>query len=294
MKRTLLAATRALSLALVWSLVSPAQRAQAAELRIEWTAPPECPSARDLRAHVMNLMGGAAQSNLLASVEVTRSGQGYRAHVVLRGASGFGERRLEDARCDGLADSVAVLIALSIPSSASPDSGRELSLALWPQARVSSGALPLTAAALGAALAVEGLGSFRVELHGAYYFPQSTTFEQTLLGGRFQLVTVGACICRLWSFSIVQWGPCVGAEVSHVRASGFGGAIKRPGSTTWWGPSLRLFGRAQLLPVFGINIAIEGVVPMSRPQFVFSDVVGELHRVRVVTLQVSVGPEVRF
>jgi len=241
----------------------------------------------------MNLMGRMPHSSVLATIAVTRSAQGYRAHVVLRGPSGSGARLLEDERCDVLVDSVAVLIALSIPSPASPDTGSALSLVLWPGARVSSGTLPNVAAGVGAAIALEGLGSFRLELHGAYYFPQSTTFEQTTLGGDFQLFTVGACICRLWSFESVQGGPCAGAEVHHVSASGFGGAIELPGSTTWWGPSLRLFARAQLLPVFGISIAVEGVVPMSRPQFVFSDV-GPLHRVGVVALQASVGPEVRF
>jgi hypothetical protein len=297
MKRTLLAATRALSLALVWSLASPAQRAVAAELRIDWTAPPECSfAARDMRARVMKLVGGAAQSNLVASVELTRGGQGYRAHVVLRGPAGFGERRLEDAHCDVLADSVAVLIALSIPSP-NPDAG-ELWLALSPEARLSSGPLPLTAAGLGGAIAVEGLGWLRLELGGAYYFPQSTTFEptsleQARLGGRFKLFTVGANLCRLWSFGALQWGPCVGAEVHHISATGFGGITQLPGSTTWWGPSLRLFARVQFLPVLGIHIAVEGLVPISRPQFVFSDV-GELHRVGLVAFQLSVGPEVRF
>jgi hypothetical protein len=293
MKRTLLAGTGALCLALLWSLRSSAQGAHAAELRIDWTAPPECSTARDLKVRVMNLLGSVPHPSLLATVEVTRSAPGYRAHVVLRGPSGFGERRLEDARCDVLVDSVAVLIALSIPSPASPDTGRELSLVLRPEARVSSGPLPFPAAGGGAAIAVEGVASLRLELHGGYYFPQSTTFEQTTLGSDFKLLTVGACICRLWSFESVQWGPCVGAEVHHVSASGFGGVNQRPGSTTFWGPSLRLFARAQLLPHFGISVAIEGAVPITRPQFVFSDG-GRLHRVAAVALQASVGPEVRF
>ena len=235
----------------------------------------------------MQLMGRVPHSRVLATIGVTRTAAGYRAHVVMRGPAGLGTRELEDARCDVLVDSVAVLIALSIPDPASSDAERALSWALWPQAQVSSGTLPLTAAGVGAAFAVEGLESLRLELHGAYYFPQSFTFEQTTLGGRFQLFTVGACICRLWSVESVQWGPCVGADVHHVSASGFGGASR-------WGPSLRLFARAQLLPVFGISIAVEGVVPMSRPQFVFSDVEQPLHRVGAVALQASVGPEVRF
>jgi len=292
MRRSLLAATRALCLGLVWSVAGSAQPAHAAELRIEWTAPAECSSVRDLKARVMSLIGSVPQSELLATVEVTRGAQGYRAQVMLRGPSGSGARRLEDTRCDVLIDSVAVLIALSIPSPASPATG-PLSLVLRPEARVSFGVLPLTAAGGGAAIAVEGLGSLRLELHGAYYFPQSTRFEQTTLGGRFQLFTVGACVCQLWSFASVQWGPCLGAEVQHLSASGFGGAIERPGSTYWWGPSLRLFARTQLLPALGISIAVEGTVPMFRPQFVFSDL-GELHRVGAVALQVSVGPEARF
>ena len=241
----------------------------------------------------MNLMGRVPDSDLLATIQVTRSAQGYRAHVVLRGPSGSGARLLEDARCDVLVDSVAVLLALSIPSSASPDTEGALSLVLRPEARLLSGALPFVAAGVGAASAVEGVGALRLEVHGAYYLPQSTTFERTTLGGDFQLFTVGACVCRLWSFENLQWGPCVGAEVHHVSASGFGGAEQRPGSTTWWGPSLRLFARVQLLPMFGISVAVEGVVPTSRPQFVFSDV-GPLHQVEAVALQASLGPEVRF
>ncbi len=292
MKRTLLAATRALCLALVWSLAGPAQRAHAAELRIDWTAPPECVSARDLRARIFQLVGSVPHSSLLATVEVTQPAQNYSAHVVLRGASGFGERVLEDASCDVLAENVAMVIALSVPGPAN-QAGRGLSLALWPEAQLLLGTLPLTAAGAGAAVAIEGLGSFRFELHGAYYVPQSSTFEQTAFGGEFQLYTIGACVCRLWSFGKLHLGPCLGAEVQHVSASGFGGATQQPGSTSWWGPSFRWFARAQLWPVFGINIAVEGVVPMVRPQFTYSDF-QVLHRVGPVALQVSLGPEVRF
>jgi hypothetical protein len=293
MRRTLRRATRAICLVLLWSFASTARRADAAELQIDWNGPPECSSASDLRARVTRLTDGAVQSDLQATVEVTHGEHDYLAHVVMRGRSWFGERRLEDARCDVLADSVAVLIALSIPTRATPDSADELSLGVGLEGRLASGSLPLMAAGIGGAFAVEGLSSLRLELHGGYYFPQSITFDQTTLGGNFELFTLGACVCRLWTFGIVHGGPCVGAEVHHIRASGFGGMTKLLGSTSWWGPSLRLFGRAQLWPAFGIDIALEGMMPVSRPQFVFSDV-GELHRVSPVALQVLVGPEVRF
>lgn len=290
MRRTLLAATRASCLTLVWSLASFARPAHAAELRIESTAPTECSSVRELKARVMTLIDSVPQSNVVATVAVTRDIDGYRAQVTLRGPSGVGSRRLEDPRCDVLVDSVAVLIALSIPS---PDSPAALSLALRPEARIAYGNLPLTAAGGGGAVALEGLGSLQLELHGAYYVPQSTTFDQRASGGRFKLFTVGACICQLWSFASVQWGPCVGAEVHHISAVGFGGDIRRSGDTTWWGPSVRLFARLQLLPAFGMSVAVEGVVPVSRPQFIFTDL-RELHRVGPVALQASIGPEIRF
>jgi hypothetical protein len=291
MKRTLRAATHAICLALV--LPMTARGAEAAELRIAWTAPAPCPSASDLKAQVLELMGGAVRSNLVAEVEVTRRERAYHAHITLREASGFGERHIEDARCDVLADSVAVLIALSIPSPASADSGDDLAVVVRPEAHISSGSLPLLAAGVGGAIAMEGVASLRLELHGAYYFPQSTTFPGTTLGGRFELLTVGACLCRTWTFGRLQGGPCLGAQVHHVSASGFGGSVQLPGSTSWWGPSLRLFGRVQLWSALGISLAVEGMVPMSRPQFVYADV-DELHRVSAVALQVSAGPEVRF
>jgi hypothetical protein len=150
------------------------------------------------------------------------------------------------------------------------------------------------AAGVGATLALEGISSFRLELHGAYYFPQSTTFEQSMLGANFQLLTFGACICRLWTVDRVQWGPCVGAQVHRVDARGYGGMTGLPGSTIWWGPALRMLGRVQLLAALGLNVALEAMLPVTRPRFVFSDVVGELHRVSAISLQVSVGPEVRF
>jgi hypothetical protein len=280
-------------LVLLVSLASPARRADAADLQIDWNAPPECSSAADLKARVLDLMGGAVPSNLLAVIEVTRAEHNYRANVLLRSRTGVGERRLEHARCDVLADTVAVLIVLSIPNQTPLATQRGFALTLSPQARFLVGSLPSLAAGLGGSIAVDGLGGFRLELQAAYYFPQATRFEQTALGGSFQLLTFGACVCRLWSIDRVQWGPCLGAQVHRVSAQGLGGATQLPGSTSWWGPSLRLLGSVQLWAALGIQVAVEGMLPVLRPQFIFSDV-GELHRVSAFAWQASLGPEVRF
>jgi hypothetical protein len=291
MKWTLRAASHAICLAL---LMSTATRvARAAELRIDWRAPAVCPSASNVKAHALTLLDGAVHSGLIAEVEVTQREDTFHAQIVLRGPNGFGERQIEDQRCDVLADSVAVLIALSVPPPARLDTGAGLALVLRPEARVLSGALPRLAAGIGAAIAVEGLASLRLELHGTYYGPQSSNFAGTALGGRFQLLTLGASLCRTWSIGRLHAGPCLGAQLHYISASGFGGDIELPGNTSFWGPSLRLFGGVQLWSFLSIHMSVEGVVPVTRPQFVFSDL-GPLHRVSAVALQVSAGPEVRF
>lgn len=291
MKWTLRAASHAICLALLLS--TSARVARAAELRIDWRAPAECPSASHVKAHALTLLDGAVHSSLIAEVEVTEREGSYRAHIVLRGPNGFGERDIEDRRCDVLADSVAVLIALSTPPSARVDTGSGWALALRPEARVLFGTLPRSAAGVGGAIAIEGVASLRLELHGTFYVPQSSTFAGTSLGGRFQLLTAGASLCRTWSFGRFNGGPCLGAQLHYISASGFGGDVELPGSTSFWGPSLRLFGSVQLWSFLSIHVSAEGMVPVSRPQFVFSDL-GPLHRVSDVALQVSAGPEVRF
>ena len=76
-------------MALLWNLTSAAQRADAAELQIDWSAPPECASASELRVRVRQLLGGAAHPQVRASVEVTRAEHVYRAHVFVRSGSSF-------------------------------------------------------------------------------------------------------------------------------------------------------------------------------------------------------------
>jgi hypothetical protein len=280
-------------LALVWCFALSPRTARAADLRIDWSAPAECSSGNDLKARIVDLMGGAVHSDLRAIIEVTHDDSSYRAHVVMRGPSGYFERWLEDARCDVLRDSVALLIAVSLPGRVTPNTPSGLSLALSPEGRIASGSLPLVAAGFGGSIAIEPLASLRLAVHGAYFLPQSTTFDQTTIGAKFRSFAFGAGICRLWYIGPFAAGPCVGVAFHHLSASGFGGMTQLPGSASWWAPSLGLFGRAQLLPAFGINMSVEAMVPVSRPHFVFSDF-GELHRVSAVAMQVSLGPEVRI
>jgi hypothetical protein len=234
--------------------------------------------------------------NLTAVTDVKRDADVYRARLRITSAAGFAERELENPRCDILSESVALVIALSAdPSSHEHDAADErVALYVAPQASAQFGPLPNPALGIGAGVAVEGIESFGFALRVAYYAPQTTTFARdTTLGGHFNLLTAGLRGCRVWNLGAFDLAPCFGAEFYHVHASGFGGEHPRENEADWWGPTLGFFARLRIVKAFGIYLAADGVVPLSRRRFVFSDV-GQLHRASAVALEVLVAPEVRF
>jgi hypothetical protein len=198
-----------------------------------------------------------------------------------------------------LADSVALVISLSAARDEAvrveqPAARRTRPVfTLAAQASALFGALPSPGLGIGGALAAEQIASLRFELRGAYYFPQSTTFEPTGPGGTFRLFAFGARGCRVWSIGNFDLAPCIGADVYRMTATGFGGDVSLDGAATWWGPAFGALGRLRLHGAFALYLAVEGVVPIARRRFVFADV-GELHQAGPVALQLIVAPEVRF
>jgi hypothetical protein len=239
------------------------------------------------------------KSKLAATTDVTRTASVYRARLHVTTSAGSGERILENRQCDTLADSVALVIALSATGAADgPQNTRtalneRLALAISAEGSTLFGALSRPAVGIGGAIAVEGLVSLRFDLHGAYYARQSTTFDQSTLGGRFGLVTLGARACRLWFVGPVDVAPCVGAEGYLVTATGFGGTVSRHQQAGWWGPAVGLFGRWHTSKSFAVYMVADGVAPLARRRFVFSDV-GELYRPSAIALGLLAAAEVRF
>jgi hypothetical protein len=54
-----------------------------------------------------------------------------------------------------------------------------------------------------------------------------------------------------------------------------------------------VLARLRVLAQLALDLTIDGVVPIARQRFVFSDV-GRLHRASAFAFQLFVGPEVRF
>ncbi|HKU38611.1 MAG TPA: hypothetical protein VJR89_10705 [Polyangiales bacterium] len=291
-------------LVLLW--LSSAQAAAASELLVDWSAPPECPAQDEVVSHVERALGEGAKVNLTAIVRVTRFAGGYRAQLNLTSSAGFGDRELEDSRCEVLAESVALVIALSASRSTvehgelapdAQDSG--LTIALSPLVSASAGPLPKVALGAGLTFALEGLASLRLELGATYHAKQSSTFDGSALddgitaGGRFDLLRFGARVCRLWALGATELGPCLGAQLHRIAGKGFGGMRSSPGHSLAWGPALGAFGRLRLWPHFALSLALDAALPLSRQRFVFSDA-GLLHRPSALWFQLSVGPEVLF
>ncbi|MBV1858098.1 MAG: hypothetical protein KUG77_06770 [Nannocystaceae bacterium] len=88
-----------------------------APARLGWNAPGQCPSEADVRARVERYLGDAVeQDSVPAQADVTeREEGGWLLVLTTTDASGTVQtREIEDADCEGLAETAAVLTALAV------------------------------------------------------------------------------------------------------------------------------------------------------------------------------------
>jgi hypothetical protein len=76
-----------------------------------WTAPAACPDGEDVRARIERRLGAPLEVHGV-EVAITRAGAVFVAHIDTRGVTVANQiRTLTSARCDELADAVAVVVA---------------------------------------------------------------------------------------------------------------------------------------------------------------------------------------
>lgn len=239
----------------------------------------------------------ALPKGLSARAQVTERLGVYRAHVLIRSAQGEseGERALENADCSILADSVALVIALSAAEGGQPReaSGQPLKVGLSAHAAAVSGTLPRPALGAGVDLVLEGFWSWRAELSASLFLDQRERFAGSQVGAVFRLGRLAVRLCRVWSFASLSLAPCLGAQVDRVAAAGFGGAARGLGAAYWLAPTLGAFARLRVLSRFFVRIVAELAVPIERRRFVYTDL-GLLHQPEALAGQLFVGPEVQF
>ena len=256
---------------------------------IDWKAPSGCPRQDNVRSRVKHALGDdSAQAGLSAVVNVTQNSDTYRAEIRTRSSAGSGERIVENSSCEILADSVALVIALS----AVYPEDRGLSLAISGHGTAVSGPLPSLAWGAGGGLALEGFWALRFEVSASYYAERSSTYPRMDIGARFKLLRFGLRGCRVWSFGPFDLAPCVGAQVYRIAGEGFGGMKYSTGTSYLWGPALGVFSRLRGSFV-GVVLAADATIPVSRQSFTYIDL-GPLHRPASLAFQLFLAPEVQF
>jgi hypothetical protein len=100
-------AVRAVAVAMMMIATSVAH----AENGFVWQAPASCPDGEDVRARIERRLGAPLEIHGV-EVAITRNGSAFVAHVDTRGVTVANQiRTLTSARCEELADAVAVVVA---------------------------------------------------------------------------------------------------------------------------------------------------------------------------------------
>ncbi len=91
-------------------------RPHPAAYALRWDGPPECPDEAAVRARIAALGAGATGGDGRIEVEgsVVLAGSGYRLTLRTRYAEAVEVRELRDASCQALADSTALVVAMSL------------------------------------------------------------------------------------------------------------------------------------------------------------------------------------
>jgi hypothetical protein len=125
MRRPARLAAALLAWALATSLGSGAASAQTLPLTLSWSAPPQCPTAEEVRREVVrqaHVVPGRTPPPLDADARVEPVGQRWRVELRTTRAGIDGYQTLEDESCELLARATALVLALALydPGEAAP------------------------------------------------------------------------------------------------------------------------------------------------------------------------------
>lgn len=98
---------------MVWALLAASGAVASADNGFVWAAPESCPDAADVRARIEQRLGMSVDGTVHGiEVAIAREAGAFVARIDTRGVTlADGSRTLTSARCDELADAVAVVVA---------------------------------------------------------------------------------------------------------------------------------------------------------------------------------------
>lgn len=287
-----------------------AQVPASARLRLDWSAPPDCPT-RDAVLRALDRLRAPTPSgdprrppSMRAAVAMARRDDGrwlVDVQAVSRGATS--QRQLVTATCAQAGDAVALILALAldapapaavpVPPVVPPSRPRasRVRFALRGSLALDVGALPAPAAGLD--LTVSLLWKrLRVEATFAYWFARRAAVGDGR-GGDVGLVAGAVRGCYGWRRGSVEPRLCGALEGGAMRGRSVGLFPAGAGASPWWGLSVGAALAWRVAPRLALQTAVDAVVPLSSPDFVIGGV-GLVHRPAAVGFRGAVGVEWRF
>ena len=300
------------------------------DVSIRWSAPASCPDGEALRRRVMALVGPGVA--LAANVGVTESAGRVRAELEVRVRRLMGKRVLEAASCEELAESVAVVLAMSAMAEPPPPR-RPLrsSLRRPPRARrrwrllppssrrrplrvrracVSPCSARLTSELSLAPPSAPGFAPRSRSVMGSRSASAVTSGSiqnavapglSPQQGARFTFFSADATGCyALPVHFAVEISPCAIAELAYMTATGETTGPPESPTALWLGLGVGALARWELTRAFALTFELDALVPTSGERFHINSVSGPLttpyivHTVGAVTARAHFGPEVRF
>jgi hypothetical protein len=304
---------------------------------LAWSAPAECPSRSAVLGEIQAILEGSAAPAhpVEATAAVERAGQRWRVALTVRSAEGSGTRSIDADSCTALGSAVALIVALAVdptrrapadadagtsppppgpppspgssPGAQKADEKEEADgprLAVGAAAAGDVGTLP--SPAIGGWVAVAGLyRRARLEVRGRAYASQRAAD----LARPTQGVDLGylgldarACLAVLATERAAREGfavgPCIGADLSRISASGFGGSKTFSGDGSWSALEAGVLGTWALASVVALRVGVDLLVPTSRPGFVVlapdGSTAESLHRPAAIGGRFDLGAELRF
>jgi hypothetical protein len=315
------------------ALRPPMAAAEPGSLDFGWSAPANCPDAARVRAEIESILHGPVRLGegerlvVRAKVRASPDADQWRVDIETEDGERTRQRSVDGATCDDVAEATALFVAVLIDARAAParpdsadektatpsetpspihrdatraDERRTSSFPLSPAAGitvgVAGGYLPHWSPGVRL-YGVLGWRSIRAKIAGQALLPaRRTVGGAASQGADFQLFSGGLDVCIDAPVASLRLGPCVGTDVAFMQGKGFGpGVTERNGTATFAGiavgGSLRWIGPGRL----SLPLELEAIVPLARPEFVFSGPAGtSVHRPGSAAGRVTLGVEFRL
>ena len=285
-----------------------------ADTGFQWRAPTSCPDVDQVRERIERRLGTSIDGTVHGiAIAIDREGADFVARIDMRGVTVANEMRtLTSARCDDLADAVAVVVARLATEARHADeqrAARAAAATLAARGTTARRGEPLPGPWGGGvrALALSGIGAVpRVgvggELAGFARFHRwfgevaaarwATSPKYLVVGapGRVDIHLTTLSARAGWLPTHMPLRAWIGGEMGPMSARGIDLVESRMTSTRWisaqagFGVAWQMARRARLVGTFEIG------VPLVRPQFVLAEG-GEIFRPYPTTARCAFGLE---